>query len=168
MGRLAMCLIMLTSVSSPALAKQAGSATHSAESPSAIRIAAAFGAITSTWRSVEHNRLVGGVPNSYHLQGRAIDIARRAGVTHRQIDAALRTAGYNLIESLDEGDHSHFAFGPAKGRVEPLPATLQYAPPPAPMPPALPRLAADDHGTLVVDISTTTTTAAPALAAGSN
>jgi hypothetical protein len=23
----------------------------------------------------------------------------------------LRSAGYQLIESLDEGDHSHFAFG---------------------------------------------------------
>jgi len=26
------------------------------------------------------------------------------------IAAAFRNAGYRLIESLDEGDHSHFAF----------------------------------------------------------
>jgi hypothetical protein len=67
--------------------------------------------VTSTYRSPQHNRAVGGVPNSYHLRGRAIDIARRPGVSHWQIAAAFRKAGYQLIESLDEGDHSHFAFG---------------------------------------------------------
>ena len=70
-----------------------------------------WGRVTSTIRSVEHNRAVGGVRNSWHLSGRAIDIVRRAGVTHAQIAAAFRNAGYYLIESLDEGDHSHFAFG---------------------------------------------------------
>ena len=75
------------------------------------RIGARFGTVTSTHRTPEHNRRVGGVPNSYHLSGRAIDIARRPGVRHAQIAAELRRAGYNLVESLDEGDHSHFAFG---------------------------------------------------------
>ena len=70
-----------------------------------------WGRVTSTIRSVEHNRAVGGVRNSWHLSGRAIDIVRRPGVTHAQIAAAYRNAGYYLIESLDEGDHSHFAFG---------------------------------------------------------
>jgi hypothetical protein len=51
------------------------------------------------------------VPNSYHLSGHAIDIARRPGVHHSDIAAAYRQAGYALLESLDEGDHSHFAFG---------------------------------------------------------
>jgi hypothetical protein len=64
-------------------------------------------------RSEAHNRRVGGVPSSHHLSGRAIDIARYPGVTHSQIAAAYRLAGYSLIESLDEGDHSHFAFGTA-------------------------------------------------------
>jgi hypothetical protein len=45
------------------------------------------------------------------LSGRAIDIARHRGVRHGDIDAAFRRAGYHVIESLDEGDHSHFAFG---------------------------------------------------------
>ena len=72
-----------------------------------------YGQVTSTYRSPAHNRRVGGVANSYHLRGRAIDIARRAGVSHWQIAAAYRAAGYNLLESLDEGDHSHFAFGNA-------------------------------------------------------
>jgi hypothetical protein len=72
-----------------------------------------WGTVTSILRSPEHNRKVGGVPNSYHLAGRAIDIARRAGVRHADIDAALRRAGFRPIESLDEGDHSHFAFAAA-------------------------------------------------------
>lgn len=80
-----------------------------------LRAAAALGSqwgrVTSTIRSVAHNRAVGGVSNSWHLSGRAIDIARRPGVTHAQIAAAFRNAGYDLIESLDEGDHSHLAFG---------------------------------------------------------
>ena len=82
----------------------------SASLNSAARIGAQWGRVTSTWRSVAHNRRVGGVPNSYHLRGRAIDIARRPGVTHSMIAAAFRNAGYQLVESLDEGDHSHFAF----------------------------------------------------------
>jgi peptidase M15-like protein len=77
----------------------------------AASLGAQWGRVTSTIRSVAHNREVGGVSNSWHLSGRAIDIARRPGVTHAMIAAAFRNAGYDLIESLDEGDHSHFAFG---------------------------------------------------------
>lgn len=76
----------------------------------AARIGAQWGRVTSTYRSPQHNRRVGGVRNSFHLSGRAIDIARRPGVSHSQLAAAYRNAGYQLIESLDEGDHSHFAF----------------------------------------------------------
>jgi hypothetical protein len=77
----------------------------------AAGIGSRWGRVTSTYRTPQHNRQVGGVRNSYHLRGRAIDIARRPGVSHSQIAAAFRNAGYQLIESLDEGDHSHFAFG---------------------------------------------------------
>ena len=80
------------------------------------QIGARWGQVTSTYRSPAHNRRVGGVANSYHLSNRAIDIARRPGVRHGQIAAAYRDAGYSLAESLDEGDHSHFAFGPPKRR----------------------------------------------------
>lgn len=80
------------------------------------QIGARWGQVTSTYRNPAHNRRVGGVANSYHLSNRAIDIARRPGVTHGQIAAAYRNAGYSLAESLDEGDHSHFAFGPPKRR----------------------------------------------------
>ena len=76
-----------------------------------------WGRVTSTYGSPEHTRRVGGGRNSYHMSGRAIDIARRPGVSHWQIAAAFRNAGYRLIESLDEGDHSHFAFGTGEGPV---------------------------------------------------
>ena len=109
MGRLTTCLLVLATVATPVLAGT-GRERHTPDGPGAIRLVSAFGVITSTWRSTEHNRAVGGVPNSYHLHAQAMDVVRRPGVTHRQIDAALRSAGYNLIESLDEGDHSHFAF----------------------------------------------------------
>src|SRR5688500_17140600 len=83
----------------------------------AASLGSQWGRVTSTWRSRERNRRVGGVRNSFHLSGRAIDIARRPGVSHGQIAAAFRNAGYRLIESLDEGDHSHFAFGTGDGSV---------------------------------------------------
>jgi len=79
-----------------------------------------WGRVTSTYRSPEHNRRVGGVRNSFHLSGRAVDIARRPGVSHRAIEAAYLRAGYRLVESLDEGDHSHFAFGSGTPRASSL------------------------------------------------
>ena len=89
-------------------------------------LGAQWGRVTSTYRSPAHNRRVGGVRNSFHLSGRAIDIARRPGVSHSQIAAAYRNAGYYLVESLDEGDHSHFAFG-APGSRGYAPAQMQRA-----------------------------------------
>ena len=82
------------------------------------QIGARWGQVTSTYPySRRTTGDVGGVANSYHLRNRAIDIARRPGVSHGQIAAAYRNAGYSLAELLDEGDHSHFAFG-ASRRME--------------------------------------------------
>ena len=78
---------------------------------SVARLGGQWGRVTSQRRSREHNRRVGGVHNSYHLSGQAVDIARRPGISHHQIVAAYRNAGYSLIEALDEGDHTHLAFG---------------------------------------------------------
>jgi hypothetical protein len=117
-------------------------------SAAAVRAAAPYGIISSAFRTVEHNRAVGGVPDSYHLLGQAIDVVRRPGVSHAQIAAALTAAGFHLIESLDEGDHSHFAFGPpARHRPAPL---QPVAAPSQPVPKIL--LAADQHGTLRLDL----------------
>lgn len=83
----------------------------------AVALGAHWGVVTSTMRSPRHNLAVGGAPHSYHLQGRAIDIARFRGVSHTRIAAAYRAAGYQLLESLDEGDHSHFAFAGLASRM---------------------------------------------------
>lgn len=80
-----------------------------------VKLAGRWGHVTSTRRTAARNRAVGGAPNSFHLSGRAVDIARRAGVRHSHIEAAFKKAGFTIVESLDEGDHSHFAF-----RTEPL------------------------------------------------
>jgi hypothetical protein len=76
----------------------------------AVAVASRLGRVTSSYRSPQRNRAVGGVPNSYHLRGRAIDVVRRPGVRHSDLEGILRGAGFHLLESLDEGDHSHFAF----------------------------------------------------------
>src|SRR3954465_1909553 len=132
MKSLKTCLWMLMVVSAPAAADPVGS------SAGAAKVAAVFGTITSTFRSVAHNRAVGGVPNSYHLLGRAIDIVRRKGITHHQIQAAVRGAGYSLIEPLDEGHHSHFAFAPSVAAVAPKsPASPASEAPLVPPPPKL-------------------------------
>jgi hypothetical protein len=98
-----------TPLSGSAVKAQPGAAVHTLAS--AADLGSKWGIVTSLKRTPERNRAVGGAPNSFHLFGRAIDIARRPGVRHADIEAAFRKAGYVLIESLDEGDHSHFAFG---------------------------------------------------------
>jgi hypothetical protein len=66
-------------------------------------------------------------------------------VSHARIAAALTAAGFRLIESLDEGSHSHFAFGPIARRSTPVGEG-------APQAPLKNLLAADDHGTLRLDL----------------
>ncbi|HET6941170.1 MAG TPA: D-Ala-D-Ala carboxypeptidase family metallohydrolase [Sphingomicrobium sp.] len=151
--RLPACLwVIAVLVSTPAAARSSeGSSTAGRDVARAAAIAASYGAITSIYRSVEHNRDVGGVANSYHLQGRAIDIARRPGVTHGQIAAALQRAGLTMIESLDEGDHSHFAFGSSNSALQTA-AAASPPPPPIPEPPRYPPIVADQHGTLRIDL----------------
>lgn len=77
-----------------------------------------YGKVTSTTRTPEHNKEVGGAPNSYHLSGHAIDIARNKGVSHGQIVAAYKKAGYQVIEAIDEGDHTHLALAGGSAAVQ--------------------------------------------------
>lgn len=149
---IAMSLIALAG--SGAAARDAGvlALPVTGDAASAARLAASFGTVTSIHRTVERNRLVGGVPNSYHLSGRAIDVARKPGVTHAQIAATLRSAGFNLVESLDEGDHSHFAFASATAVPGSAPTAASPAAKARPKPES--PLLADKHGTLLIDLAT--------------
>jgi hypothetical protein len=113
------------SSASPAPPSAPASSGGGAYDPNAAaQLGSRFGTVTSQARTPDKNRAVDGVPNSHHLTtrgGRAIDIARKPGVSHREIEQAYRAAGFNVIESLDEGDHSHLAFagGPAGGTTKP-------------------------------------------------
>jgi len=70
--------------------------------------------LTSGRRSPERNRAVGGVPGSYHLSGRAVDL----GGSRDAISAAVGTARAQRVsrgctgpeEVIDEGDHLHVAW----------------------------------------------------------
>jgi uncharacterized protein YcbK (DUF882 family) len=70
--------------------------------------------ITSGRRSRARNRWVGGVPNSFHLRGRAIDVTG----SRAELAAAASTAWAQRVgpsctgpeEVIDEGDHLHIAW----------------------------------------------------------
>ena len=73
-------------------------------------IGARWGRVTSTYRTGPTTAASAGWQQL--SSSRARDRHRAPpGVSPRQIASAYRAAGYNLLESLDEGDHSHFAFG---------------------------------------------------------
>lgn len=88
-------------------------------------VAGIGGTVTSGTRSAEHNKNVGGVPNSLHTKGQALDIAKTAGLTLGKIVKAFEAEGVRLIEKLDEGDHFHVAWAKrGSGRQGPSDETL--------------------------------------------
>jgi len=151
-----MILLALAAIASPATAARPvelpAPPAERLDVTRAAAVAANYGAITSIFRSVEHNRAVGGVANSYHLQGRAIDVVRRPGVSHSMIAAALQRAGYVMVESLDEGDHSHFAFATTSIASKRPEITIAAAMVKQPDKPKYPDIVADEHGTLRIDL----------------
>lgn len=70
--------------------------------------------VTSAFRSPERNSAVGGSPRSFHLQGRAVDLAG----SRASLWAAARTARSQRVsprctgpeEVLMEDDHLHLAW----------------------------------------------------------
>lgn len=75
---------------------------------------------TSTTRTPQHNKDVGGVANSFHLSGQAIDVAKGAGITLNKLVTAIRNKGGRILEALDEGDHFHIAFKTGSAAAEQL------------------------------------------------
>lgn len=70
--------------------------------------------VSSGLRSVADNARVGGVTNSYHMKGQALDLVPTGGQgmggLYNDIKASLLSAGIKPIELLNEGDHVHVAF----------------------------------------------------------
>lgn len=59
--------------------------------------------LTSWWRTPEHNRAVGGHPESQHLVGLAFDLVAPPLAMHR---IAQRARDVGLV-AVNEGDHVH-------------------------------------------------------------
>ena len=53
--------------------------------------------ITSGYRTPEHNSIIGGVPNSAHIKGYAVDILCTSGVDRFKIIEAALKVGFNRI-----------------------------------------------------------------------
>ena len=68
--------------------------------------------ITSGTRTAEHNQEVGGVPNSQHLSGKAVDIVLPKGTSFSEFKGQLLQSGVKPTELINEGDHIHVAWGP--------------------------------------------------------
>jgi hypothetical protein len=61
--------------------------------------------VTSGLRTPQRNAAVGGVPNSRHLSGEAVDLVPRPGETMAQLHA--RVKGLPGTRAINEGDHVH-------------------------------------------------------------
>lgn len=61
--------------------------------------------VTSGFRSVKHNALIGGVDGSSHTRGHAVDIACRDSVSRWKIIDALIKVGFNRIGIADTFIH---------------------------------------------------------------
>lgn len=96
--------------------------------------------VSSALRTPEHNRAVGGAPNSYHLKGQALDLVPPAGMSMSDLATMLRGAIPNAKELMNEGNHVHVAWGDpaaAPSPMMPQPQPAQASSPPAPVPGAV-------------------------------
>jgi hypothetical protein len=67
---------------------------------------------TSGYRDPEHNRRVGGVPNSKHTQGTAIDFVGSAGdMQNAAAWARANGADEVLVHNAGSGQHLHVSWG---------------------------------------------------------
>ncbi len=79
--------------------------------------------VTSTTRTAEHNREIGGAPNSNHVKGNAIDFVPAGGmgaITKEDVRRIFTARGIDVLELLGPGDkgHSdHFHVAWTKGKL---------------------------------------------------
>lgn len=70
-----------------------------------FHLAAAFSFSVTSWiRSAARNKAVGGVADSRHLVGLAVDVVLDEG---QEKAAFLKAAGSLGLQVIDEGDHLH-------------------------------------------------------------
>jgi len=62
------------------------------------------GSVTSWGRTIEHNKLVGGVVNSYHLIWMGCDVVLNNMVQNSQFES---DAKHLCLDPILEGDHYH-------------------------------------------------------------
>jgi hypothetical protein len=62
------------------------------------------GSVTSWIRTEEHNKLVGGVPYSYHLMGMGCDVVLDEMVKNERFE---EDAKHLQLDPILEGDHYH-------------------------------------------------------------
>ena len=66
--------------------------------------------VTSTTRTAEHNREIGGAPNSNHVRGNAIDFVPAGGmksITKEDVRRIFTARGIDVLELLGPGDKGH-------------------------------------------------------------
>ena len=68
--------------------------------------------ISSGYRSPQVNRAVGGVPNSQHTLGEAVDFIAPSFGTPLQIVRKIKSSGLHFDQLIQEGDWVHISFGP--------------------------------------------------------
>jgi hypothetical protein len=107
-----------TGTPAPAAQSDQGWLPNEGEAAEAIRGIVPGTQITSEQRTPEHNAAVGGVPDSMHVTGQAMDFVLPKGVTADQVKSQLVAQGYPVSEFINEGDHIHWGWRP-KGSAGP-------------------------------------------------
>lgn len=81
---------------------------------------------TGGTRTPQRNAQVGGVPDSMHLNGQALDF-KVPGVSSDRVFQSLSAAGLPMTEHLDEGNHLHVGWGPKGGQAPAAPESDDYS-----------------------------------------
>lgn len=85
--------------------------------------------VTSDVRTTERNRQVGGVPNSRHMSGEALDLVPPQGMTMAQLAQETKRR-FPQARVINEGDHVHVEWGAQRANPFPnAPRVLQQAAP---------------------------------------